>query len=139
MCPRICGSRRPRPAAPGRKVSFLMGGTVGPDDPQFMQYNFFANVEAYGVIKSRPHDRMGVAGFWNGFSPEFKDLVSPVEDLRNLWGFEVYYNYEVNKWMHMTADLQLVNNEHGGASLGPLRRSGDDLAIIPGLRLVIDL
>jgi len=45
-----------------------------------------------------------------------------------VWGFELYYNIAINKWMHLTPDLQLVKNEH----------KGDGLAVIPGVRLVID-
>jgi len=92
------------------------------------QYNFFAAVEAYGPMKSRPHDRMGVAGWWNGLSPNFKNLVSPVIDLRNLWGFELYYNFAINKWLHLSPDLQFIKNQ----------REDDDLAVIPGVRLVMD-
>ena len=106
----------------------MIGGTVGPDNPQFAQYNFFTSVESYGPMASRPHDRMGVS-FWYGWlSDEFKDLVSPVIDLRNNWGFEFYYNFEINKWLHLSADLQLVKNQN----------ADDDLAVIPGARLVID-
>ena len=31
--------------------------------------------------------------------------------LRDTWGFEFYYNIEINKWLHLTSDLQLVKNE----------------------------
>jgi carbohydrate-selective porin OprB len=55
--------------------------------------------------------------------------VSPVEDLRDLYGFELYYNIEFNKWLHVTPNLQLLENEF----------DGDDLAIVPGVRMVIDL
>jgi hypothetical protein len=71
---------------------------------------------------------MGVSGWYNGLSNNFTDLVSPVADLRNLYGFEAYYNFAVTKWAHLSADLQLVKNEW----------EGDDLAVIPGARLVID-
>jgi porin len=113
---------------PNRKATFFMGATVGPDNPQFAQWNFFANVEAFGPMKSRPHDRMGVAGWWNGLSPNFKELTSPVINLRNTWGFELYYIFAINKWLHLSPDLQLIKNE----------RAADDLAVIPGVRLVID-
>jgi len=114
---------------PNRKVVFLMGGTAGPDNPQFAQYNFFANVEGFGLIPSRPHDRMGMAGWWNGFSDNFTDLISPVADFQDLYGFELYYNYQINKWMHLSPDIQLVQNEW----------KDDDMAVIFGVRLVIDL
>jgi hypothetical protein len=48
--------------------------------------------------------------------------------LRDTWGFEFYYNFEINKWLHLTADLQVVKNEY----------KGDNMAIIPGIRMVMD-
>jgi porin len=126
---------------PKRKATILIGGTVGPDNPQFAQYTFFTAVEAYGLFKSRPHDRMGVAGWHSWLSDDFKDLVSPVIDLRDPWGFELYYNFAINKWLHMTADLQLIQNERGGRPDIPFLqkgRKGDDLAVVPGIRLVMD-
>ena len=113
---------------PNRKATILIGGTVGPDNPQFAQYNFFTSVEAYGPMASRPHDRMGVSGWYNWLSDNFEDLVSPVADLQDQYGFELYYNIAINKWLHLSADLQLVQNE----------REEDDLAVIPGIRLVMD-
>jgi porin len=115
-------------ADPNRKATILIGGTAGPDDPQFAQYNFFTALEAYGPMPSRPHDRMGVAFWYNWLSDNFKNLVSPVIGLRDMYGFEFYYNIQINPWLHVTADLQLIENEF----------KGDDLAIIPGVRAVID-
>jgi len=114
---------------PDRKANFMIGGTGGSENPQFAQWNLFANVEVFGLMKSRPHDRMGAGGWWNGLSDDFKDLVSPVVDLQNTWGFELYYNIEINKWLHLTSDIQFVENERGA----------DSFAVIPGIRLVMDL
>ena len=117
--------------APGnsnRKVTIFTGGTIGPDNPQFSNRNFFANVEAFGLMDSRPNDRMGVGGWWNSLSGDFKALVEPVVEVRNTWGFEVYYNIELNKWLHLTPDLQWIQNE----------RVGDSRAVVPGIRLVAD-
>jgi len=114
---------------PNRKATIFIGGTGGPDNPQFAQWNVFAAIEAFGPMASRPHDRMGVAGWNNGLSDTFRDLVSPVADVRkNTWGVEIYYNFEINKWLHLTPDLQFVQNE----------READDIAVIPGIRLVMD-
>jgi len=113
---------------PNRKTTLLLGATMGPDNPQFAQYNFYASVEAYGPNASRPDDRMGASGWYNAFSDQFTDLVSPVADLRDLWGFEFYYNFAINKWLHLTPNLQLIQNEW----------KDDDFAVIPGIRLIID-
>ena len=62
-------------------------------------------------------------------SNEFVSLVSKVNiRLRDTWGLEIYYNFEINKWLHLSPDFQLIKNE----------RTPDDIAIIPGFRLVVD-
>ena len=116
---------------PSRKATILMAGTVGPDDPQFAQYTFLTALEAYGPMASRPRDRMGVSFWYNWLSDDYVDTLSdlpvPIR-LRDPWGFELYYNLAINKWMHLTPSLQLVENEF----------RGDDFAVIPGLRFVMD-
>jgi porin len=116
---------------PNRKATILIAGTAGPDEPQFAQYNFFTNLEAYGPMASRPQDRMGVAFWYNWLSDDYVDILSnlpiPIR-VRDTWGFELYYNFEINKWLHLTPDLQLVKNS----------TKGDNMAIIPGIRMVMD-
>jgi carbohydrate-selective porin OprB len=85
-------------------------------------------------MASRPHDRMGVSFWYNWLSNNYKQLVHPGAagavgvNLRDLYGFEIYYNIAINKWLHVTPDLQVIKNEF----------NGDDFAIIPGIRGVID-
>ena len=77
----------------------------------------------------RPHDRMGVAGWYNGLSKNFIELGSDVGVfLQDTWGVEIYYNFAINQYLHLTPDLQVVQNEH----------VSDDVAVIPGIRLVMD-
>ena len=114
---------------PNRKANIFFGATVGPDNPQFAQWNFFANIEWFGLIASRPRDRMGAVGWWNGLSSNFKELVSAEIELRDTWGFEFYYNLAINKWMYLSPDIQFVQNEN----------KGDNFVVIPGVRLVIDI
>lgn len=113
---------------PDRKANVFFGGTIGPDNPQFAQWNVFGNIEVFGLMDCRPHDRMGVGGWFNGLSSNFKDLVSDEVKLGNTWGVELYYNYELTPWSHMKFDLQLAQNQN----------RDDDFAIIPGVSMVID-
>ena len=69
-----------------------------------------------------------MSGWYISLSDNFKDLVSPVITLQDTWGAELYYNIAINKWLRLTLDLQLVMNE----------RAADDIAVIPGVRLVMD-
>ena len=114
---------------PSRKAAFYLHGAGGPDNPQFAQWNIMAAVQAFGPMASRPHDRMGVSGWYNGLSDNFIELTFDEGIfLRDTWGFELYYNFEINKWLHLSPDLQLIMNEN----------KGDNFAIIPGIRLVMD-
>ena len=112
-----------------RFAEFFVGGSLADKNPSFARWDVFAQVQAWGPIACRPHDRMGVSGWYNALTKDFKSLTSDKGlRLRDTWGFELYYNVEINKWLHLTPDLQLVKNQN----------KGDNLAIIPGVRLVID-
>ena len=72
---------------------------------------------------------MGASVWWNSLSDNYKDVVSFLdEDLQDLYGFELYYNYQIMPSVNLTADIQYVQNEW----------KNDDMAVIPGGRLVID-
>jgi len=79
-------------------------------------------------MDSRPADRMGIGMWYNGLSDNFTDLVEPVADLRDLWGVELYYNFEIEKWLHVTPDIQYIQNEW----------DDDDNALVLGTRVVVD-
>jgi len=112
-----------------RRAQFLMGGTVGDDNPNWSNWNIFASVEAFGLMKSRSQDRMGISMWYSALTNDFVNLVSNFDyRARDTWGVELYYNYEINKWLHLSPDLQLVRNNN----------MRDDLGVIPGIRLVMD-
>jgi porin len=53
----------------------------------------------------------------------------PNEDLQDVHGVELYYNAAIVPSFHLTADLQIIDNEN----------VSDDTAIVLGLRGKIDL
>ena len=71
---------------------------------------------------------MGVFFWKNWFSNNFKQLVRTEARLRDFYGVEIYYNIAINKYLHLTPDLQFIKNG----------RKGEALAIVPGIRAVID-
>jgi hypothetical protein len=113
-----------------RRAYVMIGGTYSNDNPNFSNWNIFADVEAFGVIPSRPRDRMGVSGWYNGITNDVKELTSNLGiGVRDNWGFEIYYNAEITPWLHLSPDLQFLMNS----------TKGNDIGIVPGLRLVMDL
>jgi hypothetical protein len=111
-----------------RHADLYMGVVLADDNPSFANWDFYASMEAFGPLASRPSDRLGVSGWYTGLSDDYLDLNSDLGlDLRDVWGFEFYYNAAITPWVALTGDLQFINNE----------RSGDDIAIIPMARLVV--
>jgi len=115
-----------------RQAFTFVGASVGDDNPSFSDWDVFATFQATGPFDARPHDRMGMASHYYHYADNYVDLVSdiPGENLRdNSWTFETFYNVQLTPWLHLTANIQYAQNE----------QKSDDPAVIPGLRLVIDL
>ncbi len=95
-------------------------------DPATSPIGWSANVgiQATGFNSSRPHDSMGVGYFHTGISDDLHDSLSPVFDLHDIDGVELYYNMAVMKGFQLTSDLQVID---------PAERR-DDTAIVFGLR-----
>jgi porin len=114
-----------------RFAHVFMGGSISDDNPSFADWDVFANIQAFGPFEARPHDRMGVAYHYYHIADDFDELVSdvPGKNLRsNTWTTELFYNIEINRWLHLTPNLQYAQNEN----------ESDDPAVIVGTRLVVD-
>jgi porin len=85
------------------------------------------SLESFGFYSSRPNDRMGIAGFYNGLG-DLSDLLSVLRPAGDVYGGEVYYNAEITPWFHLTFDLQAVR-----PTFRPL-----DTAVVLGMRGKID-
>jgi len=112
-----------------RKAYVWLSGTVSDESPSFARWGTLATVEALGPFAGRPMDRTGLAGWYTAWNDSYEDElrlvgVSP----RDIYGFELYYSGALSPWMHLTADLQIAQNLD----------KADDIAVIPGVRLVMD-
>ena len=68
--------------------------------------------------------------FFTNLSQPFTSAVGALGiALDDLQGGEVYYNYEVTPWFHLTADLQAIQPQ----------TASQDTAIVLGLRAKLDL
>jgi porin len=97
-----------------RNIRLTVGGTIADDNPSFSNWNAFGKLEGFGLPRSRPGDRMGIAGWYNGISPNIKDITAAVPGglaARDGWGLELYYNREITPWFHLSPDLQVLQNK----------------------------
>lgn len=85
-------------------------GYIGFVDQQTSPYQFTSalSVEGFGLLRSRPQDRMGAGYYYSGLNRDFKDLFNAISPLGDVHGGEIYYNAEVTPWCHVTFDLQAV-------------------------------
>jgi porin len=100
-------------------------------DERTSPFSWSANVglQATGISCSRPHDALGVGFFYTGLSDDFQSLLSPLRDLDDVYGAELYYTAAVSKCFQLTADLQVIE---------PADES-NDTAIVFGLRGTVGL
>ena len=105
-------------------------GYVGFSDTETSPFEWTGalSVEAFGLIASRPKDRMGIAYFYSGLNSDFEDLFQFTNPVNDLHGGEVYYNAEIRPWFHLTFDLQVIE---------PAEQR-NDTALVLGLRGKLD-
>ncbi len=74
---------------------------------------------------SRPADKIGVAYFRQSFSDVLEDALSPLIELTDEQGIELFYTAQLGKTFRLTGDVQVVDPATGGKST----------ALVLGLRL----
>ncbi len=112
-----------------QNLKFFTGLALSDGNPSFGRWGGFASLEGWGLLPNRENDRMGFGGFYQQLSSDLKDLTSVIGfDFRNLWGIEFYYNAQITPWLHITPNLQVVQNQN----------DSDDPAVIAGLRAVME-
>lgn len=77
-----------------------------------------------GIIPKRDQDRFGVGYFHTDYSDT---ALAQALGVNSAQGVEMFYNFEVTPWMHITPDLQILVDP-GGVS-------DRDVAIVYGLRM----
>ena len=107
-----------------RTLGFMTQLTLADGNPNFYRWSANAALQAQGLIHCREFDTMGVGYFYDALSSDFKQLVAPVIALEDVHGCELYYNVQITPWFHLTADIQVIQNEI----------VADDPAIVFGLR-----
>jgi porin len=89
--------------------------------------NFYsAGLGGKGMVDGRDNDTYGVGYFYAQLSDEFGRLIE--RDFSDTQGTEIFYNFEISKWMHVTADFQIIEPSANNV----------DNAYVAGLRMKID-
>lgn len=96
-------------------------------NPNPFQGSLMGGIGGRGLFSSRPNDTFGLGYFYVDFSDELQSSIDPLVTFQDEQGIEAFYNYAVEEWLLLTADLQYVNPALGDT----------DNAFVAGLRATI--
>lgn len=104
--------------------------TLTNGNPNPVKTFFLAGLGGNSFIKNRLQDNWGLGYFYTGFDKSRKEsgnaLITPLRDEQ---GVELFYNYSITPWLHLSGDIQWVspglhkdnsNIFYGGLRLGIL-------------------
>jgi porin len=116
-------------ATKSRNVGLLSQWALADQETSPISWSGNVGIQGTGMNRCRPDDAVGVGYFHTAVSSDLESLLSPVINLHDVDGVELYYNAAIAKCFHLTADLQVIE---------PADKS-NDTAIVAGLRGVIAL
>ena len=99
---------------------------ISDGNPNRLYWLAFGGVGGMGLIPCRGRDNWGIGYYYAVPSPDLKDSVERIIEIRDEQGVEAFYNFALTPWLDVGADLQII-----APSLA------NDTAVFPGLRTVI--
>lgn len=112
-----------------RNISVLSQWGLADEETSPIGWSGNVGIQAHGFNRRRPHDSMGIGYFYTGLSDDFRNLLSPVRNLRDVNGIELYYNAAIARFFDLTTDLQVIEPAD----------VNNDTAIVFGLRGTIGM
>ena len=112
------------------KKVYGLFGNIGVSDGNPNPIRGFYNVGLSGTspLQGRTQDTFGIGYYYLDVTNALKDLAPRLLPLKNEQGVELYYNYAVTPWFHVTPDIQVLD---------PFRQRVDN-AFVAGVRAKID-
>lgn len=112
----------------GKGLGVYFRAAIADGNPNPIQSSVVGGIAAHGVVPKRPDDVFGIGYYHYNFSEELRIGVAPLITLEPETGIEVFYNFAVTPWFHLSAGGQWIDpvNESLPTSwLGGIRASID--------------
>ncbi|MAX37787.1 MAG: carbohydrate porin [Gimesia sp.] len=118
------------PCDPSRGWGVFGRAGIADADTNPIEWFLSFGVGGNSPISSREADTFGVGWYYSATSDRLAPFINNIlGGVGDGYGVELFYNIEVTKWFHLTADMQVLR---------PARQTVDT-ALLVGLRAVIDL
>jgi porin len=114
-----------------RKGWGLFGrASLSDGNPTPVRYFLSGGLGGDSILRGGQGDRWGIGYYYLGASDEFGPIPQFVFGPRDGQGLEMFYNFQVNPWLNVTPDVQLIRPEAGAIA---------DDAFVYGLRVNLTL
>ena len=101
---------------------------ISDGDPNPIDWSIIFGIGGSSPIRNRKLDTFGIAYYYLGFGENFKNIAPAIIPLRDERGLELFYNFGVTPWFHLTTDMQVIT---------PILERADT-SLVLGLRAKID-
>lgn len=101
---------------------------IADDNPNPLRWTACAGISGASPLRYWAGDTFGAAYFYLGVSDVLQRSALPLTPLGNEHGVELYYNYKLTPWCHITPDLQFIE---------PFQQQASTATVV-GLRALID-
>jgi porin len=108
----------------GRGWGVFARAAVSDGDVNPIEWNLAAGVGGRGLLAARPDDTFG-AGYYHLELAE--GALTRAFDMGDEQGFEIWYNLAITPWLHVTADLQVIDT-----AIGQPVSNFDPPVLVPG-------
>ncbi|MFO0919800.1 MAG: carbohydrate porin [Planctomycetaceae bacterium] len=124
------------PTNPLRSWGLFTNIGLADDGPSPVRWSANVGLGGSSPIVTRPLDTFGIGYAYTGYSAALNNLAPNLLPINNDHAVELFYNYAVTPWFHLTPDLQvLVPARERTIAVPP---QPIDTAIVLGLRAKID-
>jgi porin len=113
-------------AAKNRGFGFFGRVGFGDGNVNPVQEFYSGGIGGKGVIPSRENDTFGIGYYYMGISDQLQPILA--RRVRDEQGVELFYNFALTNWMHLSPDLQVISPTQGHV----------DTTCVIGVRLKID-
>lgn len=88
---------------------FNIKAAIADGNPNAIKASVVGGIGGRALFFERPQDSFGLGYYFYDYSDHLRDSQDPSADFNNEQGLEVFYNYEVTPWLHITGDVQYIN------------------------------
>lgn len=97
------------PDNPGKGFGVYAKAAIADGNPNPIQSSFAGGFAGHGVVPHRPRDVFGVGYYFYNLSDDLQDAGGAKFAVADEMGVEMYYNFAVTPWLHLTAGLQWID------------------------------